>query len=419
MSKKFHLKANGDPAPCTADIKACPRGGADDHFASADEARKAFETKHNTFIDEKKPANIQEIKETITQQDIDEAYEIVFNDPKMSVWSGPASWKTLMGDKRQTQKNINEYDRLRKEVIDNDPDLASSRDHYSRISAENNSYGRAYKAGVKIPKDIESELEARWTSGIGMGSKSYTEYRLKESEENLEKIKEGIMSPKKIIGRMSDYSNPKRAAEEYLTDQIQRNQESLATRGRSDVTNIRMAKAELQKKANILAAKRKENEEKHMKEAGERPYTEVPGYEDLQSYSIEELVEVHRGDSPYSIYDKKNDVWVGRAKLALVAKDAAAKSKKPEALAEQARETGIPMRANVKNISHDEHTSNGNYVAVDMETGEYYDPSNLVIGDVEFTGDLDYYEILDNTDGSRDKWIANSTVPIVSNYASK
>ena len=35
---KFHIGATGNPAPCTATVRACPVGGAEVHFASAEEA---------------------------------------------------------------------------------------------------------------------------------------------------------------------------------------------------------------------------------------------------------------------------------------------------------------------------------------------------------------------------------------------
>ena len=44
---KFHITVTGDAAPCTATQKACPRGGADDHYATADDARRAAEERLN------------------------------------------------------------------------------------------------------------------------------------------------------------------------------------------------------------------------------------------------------------------------------------------------------------------------------------------------------------------------------------
>lgn len=39
---KFHITEAGDPAPCSATVRACPRGGEDKHFGSEAEAREAF-----------------------------------------------------------------------------------------------------------------------------------------------------------------------------------------------------------------------------------------------------------------------------------------------------------------------------------------------------------------------------------------
>lgn len=42
MAVKYHLKANGDPAACDADIKPCPKGDAP-HFSTKEEARAYYE----------------------------------------------------------------------------------------------------------------------------------------------------------------------------------------------------------------------------------------------------------------------------------------------------------------------------------------------------------------------------------------
>lgn len=42
---KFHIKKNGEPGRCFADILDCPRGGQEEHYASRAEAREAFEKK--------------------------------------------------------------------------------------------------------------------------------------------------------------------------------------------------------------------------------------------------------------------------------------------------------------------------------------------------------------------------------------
>lgn len=39
--KKFHVSANGNPEPCTATKRACPRGGEEAHFASQKDAAAA------------------------------------------------------------------------------------------------------------------------------------------------------------------------------------------------------------------------------------------------------------------------------------------------------------------------------------------------------------------------------------------
>lgn len=40
---KYHVKDNGEPAPCHADKGRCPRGGSDSHFKTPEEARENYE----------------------------------------------------------------------------------------------------------------------------------------------------------------------------------------------------------------------------------------------------------------------------------------------------------------------------------------------------------------------------------------
>lgn len=44
---RFHLKENGEPGPCNAEERACPRGSTDEHFSTPETAREAFEKKQN------------------------------------------------------------------------------------------------------------------------------------------------------------------------------------------------------------------------------------------------------------------------------------------------------------------------------------------------------------------------------------
>ena len=43
---KYHIGKNGKPAKCTATYRACPLGGADEHFNSSDEAQSFIEEKN-------------------------------------------------------------------------------------------------------------------------------------------------------------------------------------------------------------------------------------------------------------------------------------------------------------------------------------------------------------------------------------
>lgn len=40
---RFHIKENGEPGACTASVRDCPRGGDNEHYDTADDARKAYE----------------------------------------------------------------------------------------------------------------------------------------------------------------------------------------------------------------------------------------------------------------------------------------------------------------------------------------------------------------------------------------
>lgn len=43
MTTKFHISISGEPAKCDATYVQCPRGGAESHYASEEDAQKAFE----------------------------------------------------------------------------------------------------------------------------------------------------------------------------------------------------------------------------------------------------------------------------------------------------------------------------------------------------------------------------------------
>lgn len=47
IKKRFHLKENGEPAVCTASVRACPLGNASEHFDSKEKARAYFEESMN------------------------------------------------------------------------------------------------------------------------------------------------------------------------------------------------------------------------------------------------------------------------------------------------------------------------------------------------------------------------------------
>lgn len=42
---KYHITESGNPAPCTATKRPCPRGGADEHYESKESAAVAYEKK--------------------------------------------------------------------------------------------------------------------------------------------------------------------------------------------------------------------------------------------------------------------------------------------------------------------------------------------------------------------------------------
>lgn len=43
MANKFHIDINGNPAPCTAELRECPRGNSDQHFDTMVEAAIFYE----------------------------------------------------------------------------------------------------------------------------------------------------------------------------------------------------------------------------------------------------------------------------------------------------------------------------------------------------------------------------------------
>jgi hypothetical protein len=68
MSQKYHINAMGDAKPCSATTGACPFGGADEHYASAEDARNAYESAMEQHIQtyQKKKAETSRYPKKVT-----------------------------------------------------------------------------------------------------------------------------------------------------------------------------------------------------------------------------------------------------------------------------------------------------------------------------------------------------------------
>ncbi len=51
MDEKFHISRRGTPAICRAESGNCPLGSDDEHYATREEAREAFESSQNTWTE--------------------------------------------------------------------------------------------------------------------------------------------------------------------------------------------------------------------------------------------------------------------------------------------------------------------------------------------------------------------------------
>lgn len=399
---KYHLKTNGEPGKCTASLRDCPRGGAADHYTTPEAAREAFESKNEIFKnkDEAKPT-LESIKNKVTDEDIAFGYEKA--NSALSAGKEDTRWTALMGDKRRTKNSILEYEKLRRDMIDENTFYSSEKNHWAHLHASNLSYARAHKSGVEIPSEIKEDFEEIWRNPNDLHGEHRTKSKLENNRELLGQLERGEIQPRRIIGSPSVYTNPKKVAKEYLEGEIARREEEIATRGRSNEENIRRINRKID-----FRALNQETQHSNSKKS----YSRVENYDVLSTHDLDELPSYVGENS--GIYDRKNDEWLDSTNIVLINKKSANEISDPDQLAEYAYDSGDKLAANVKGIEKDDYTQSGEYVAVSLDSGKVYDPSDLLVGSTDGETASDYYEILDNTNGARDKWIEEQAIPVVS-----
>lgn len=120
---KYHITAAGDPAPCKATKKACPRGGADEHYESKEAAAQAYEQKMDAQMDEvfgshvfpshadeefrEKVARARRVEDAVLKVDPNKTVRPVPSEKQLDTWDGnrhnqyyvhPDLQKELQGD---------------------------------------------------------------------------------------------------------------------------------------------------------------------------------------------------------------------------------------------------------------------------------------------------------------------------------
>lgn len=63
MADKFHISRRGTPALCRATTGNCPLANEDEHFATREEARDAFEKSQNTWTEEDSAALAKAVRD--------------------------------------------------------------------------------------------------------------------------------------------------------------------------------------------------------------------------------------------------------------------------------------------------------------------------------------------------------------------
>lgn len=271
---RFHINPKtGNPGKCNA-LKSCPFGGDEVHYPTPDNARKAYELSmapvekallavkpdKDAQEDEQAekgkqgiaaflaqasnvvPSNFAELKETVRHEDLEHGIArsmVNLRNTQSQKWS----FKAVMGDVRRTEKALRSYeDRLREEVGRNDEALAYAL-KVAKFKASRQAYGRAFQANVPIDPAIEAKFEAIWEGKARGQSHDDLLEDARDAQDSLDKLSRGELSPRDVVG--SGIVNPKKAAKQYLEEQINELALALQTRGRSNSVNVSNATFEL------------------------------------------------------------------------------------------------------------------------------------------------------------------------------
>jgi RNAse (barnase) inhibitor barstar len=288
----YHVNDRGDAGVCSATKGGCPFGGAEDHYTSAEAARSAFEAKQaNPFggtvgRDSSNPqvqALVQEVERlennpgrrlygqpedemvrhnietklreakealaaavphgafavvqtVVRPKDLEDARNNVID--RLPMRNSKYGWESRWGkDERRTERNIAAYRSSLAAEIASDPQLSREVRHEAEQLRNQRAFARAYQENVDLPPNYAEAFDKLWDAGMYAGSRSYTEYELKNLEESEAGLAAGTIRPQKIVG--TGYRNPPKVAKEYLAKRRAELELALATRGRSHPENMR------------------------------------------------------------------------------------------------------------------------------------------------------------------------------------
>lgn len=103
------------------------------------------------------------------------------------------------------------------------------------------------------PEAIE-HFERIWRGEAEGFSEAKIAASLAEHEKDLTDLNAGRIPPRRIVG--TGYKNPRKVAMQWLTEQIEKDRQALATRGRSDTVNRGNVRFQLSSEECVLCGER-------------------------------------------------------------------------------------------------------------------------------------------------------------------
>lgn len=181
------------------------------------------------------PQTREELAESPTDQDYEDAMKSVIYGLSWLDTFGSRTWDSVMGDKRRTTGNVEEYERLQREYIQDSPELMHSITTEADHLANRRSYGRAYLAGIETVDD-EKLFEDMWNGTNSNGRSLEQQNAINAAHQ---KTKEDLLADRITPYKVLRWQGATKAGmTKWLEQQIEEGNSWIETRGRGIPANV-------------------------------------------------------------------------------------------------------------------------------------------------------------------------------------